>query len=614
MSAMAAAGMLASCSSDYLDVKPQTDISEATLSDPAAAKALVSGIYEAMNVQYAKLEVNQNVGEANVNMNCGEAGGMDFNSGLWTAMPGLRTWSYMNDPGSYMTILPWMYYYNLINLSNYLIKSIEATSDDHNGLEGDMLLYKAEAYTMRAHAYTRLLGYYGNRWEDSDDGQAKCIVIRTEPGVDPTPLRSMNEVLDLIYNDLEEACLLYDASGSDRDAKYEANKSVANGIWARAALIKHDWQTAADKAKAARQGYSIMEANDLFAGFFTDNSEIIWSMNPTETTTYYWSWGEHYACNGAYVNNWQIGAGAINIDLYNEAKSVSANDLRLQFFWTPDKLADVPRAFNPAGLTEKDFWNPAMVDQNNILNMAATNVYDRTGKDPQGLGMINALGWWLNNYRENVYTGSAADIANEDNRYNSYILDYSGKDTKKAVRLGRDANGNNIYAMVLATPFGVQNKFWSYAPYGNMAMPWMRASEMALTEAEAQYMLGNTGAALAALNEVQSKRIPGYTSSASGSALLNEIKVSRRIELWGEGFAFLDLKRWNEPRVRRIWVANDPTSGNCVPDEQAGMTAAEVAKVQSPKYCNGWRFRIPSREYQYNDLIDMDELKEIPNE
>ena len=142
----------------------------------------------------------------------------------------------------------------------------------------------------------------------------------------------------------------------------------------------------------------------------------------------------------------------------------------------------------------------------------------------------------------------------------------------------------------------------------------MRASEMALTEAEAQYMLGNTGAALAALNEVQSKRIPGYTSSASGSALLNEIKVSRRIELWGEGFAFLDLKRWNEPRVRRIWVANDPTSGNCVPDEQAGMTAAEVAKVQSPKYCNGWRFRIPSREYQYNDLIDMDELKEIPNE
>lgn len=614
MSAIVTAGMLASCSSDYLDVAPKTDISEDQLSDPSAAKSLVGGIYEAMNVQYTNLSVNQNVGEANINMNCGEAAGTDFNSGLWTALPGLRTWSYISDGSSYMTIMPWMYYYNIINLSNYLIKAIPATSENHEGTEGAMLLYKAEALTMRAHGYTRLLGYYGNRWEDSDNGETKCIVIRTTPGTEPTPLRTMNEVLALIYEDLDEAIKLYDLSGSDRSAKYEANKSVANGIWARAALIKHDWQTAADKAHAAREGYTIMEEKDLFAGFFTDNSEVMWSMNPTETTTYYWSWGSHYACNGAYVNNWQIGAGAINIDLYNKAKAISAKDLRLKFFWTPDKLAEIPRSFNPGGMKEADFWNPDVVDASNILNMAATNVYDRTGKDEMGIGMLNCLGWWLNNYREKVFTGSNADIANDDNQYNSFILDYTGKDTKKAVRLGRDANGNNMYAMVLTTPFGVQNKFWSYAPYGNMAMPWMRASEMALTEAEAYYMLGNQGAALAALNEVQSKRIPGYTSSASGQALLDEIKTSRRIELWGEGFCFLDLKRWNTERVRRIWKAGDPTSGNCVPDEQAGMTEADVARVQSTKYCNGWRFMIPQREYQYNDAIDMSELKMISND
>ena len=190
MSAVLAAGSLASCSSDYLDVDPKTDISESQLQDPSVAKSLVGGIYEAMNVQYAQLSVNQNVGEANVNMNCGEGAGADFCSGLWTALPGLRTWSYMNDPGSYMTILPWMYYYNLVNLSNYLIKAIPATSADQQGMEGDMLLYKAEALTMRAHAYTRLLGYYGNRWEDSDNGETKCIVIRTEPSTDPTPPRT----------------------------------------------------------------------------------------------------------------------------------------------------------------------------------------------------------------------------------------------------------------------------------------------------------------------------------------------------------------------------------------------------------------------------------------
>ncbi len=614
MSAIAAAGLLASCSSDYLDVKPKTDISEAQLTDPSAAKSLIGGIYEAMNCQYAKLEVNQNVGEAQVNICCGEAAGSDLNCGLWTALPGLRTWSYITDPGSYMTVLPWMYYYNLINLSNYMIKSIPASSEDHAGLEGELLLYKAEALTMRAHAYTRLLGYYGNRWEDSDNGETYCIVIRTEPGTDPTPLRKMNEVLNLIYSDLEEACKLYDASGMDRSAKYEANKSVALGIWARAAMIKHDWQTAADKAAEARKGYSIMNESDLFAGFFTDNSEIMWSMDPTELTTYYWSWGSHYACNGAYVNNWQIGAGAINIDLYNEAKKISGNDLRLKFFWTPDKLAEIPRSFNPGKIKESDFWNPKMVDKNNILNMAGTDVYDRTGKDTLGYGMLNCLGWWLNNYRENVFTGKAADIANDDNQYNSFILDYTGKDVKKAVRLGRDANGNNMYAMVLTTPFGVQNKFWSYQPYGNMAMPWMRASEMALTEAEAYYMLGDQGKARTALNEVQSKRIPGYTSTRSGESLLDEIRVSRRIELWGEGFNFLDLKRWNVERVRRIWKANDTTSGNCVPDEQAGMSEADVARIQSVKYCNGWRFALPSREYNYNDSVNVGLLKKIPNQ
>lgn len=614
MSAIAVAGIFASCSSDYLDVSPKTDIAEDQLSDPSAAKSLVGGIYEAMNTQYQNLEVNQNVGEAQVSICCGEACGTDMNSGLWTALPGLRTWSYINDPGSYMTILPWMYYYNIVNLSNYVIRAIPSTSEDHAGLAGEMLLYKAEALTMRAHAYTRLLGYYGNRWEDSDNGETYCIVIRTQPGTEPVPLSKMNDVLKLIYDDLDEACKLYDASGKDRSEKFEANKSVALGIWARAALIKHDWQTAAEKAHEARQGYTIMSEKDLFGGFYTDNSEVMWHMNPIETTTYYWSWGSHYACNGAYVNNWQIGAGAINIDLYNAAKSVSANDLRLKFFWTPDKLAEVPRTFNPGKMKEADFWNPDIVDGTNMLNMAGTNVYDRTGKDPIGFGMLNCLGWWLNNYRENVFTGDPATIANDDNQYNSFLLDYSGKDVKKAVRLGRDANGNNIYAMILSTPFGVQNKFWANAPYGNMAMPWMRASEMALTEAEAYYMLGDQGKAVAALNEVQSKRIPGYSSSASGQALLDEIKVSRRIELWGEGFNFLDLKRWNVERVRRIWKANDVTSGNCVPDEQAGMTDADVARVQSTKYCNGWRFMIPGREYNYNSAIDISLLKDIPNE
>lgn len=614
ISALVAGGLLSACSSNYLDVKPETDIDMSQLSDPAAAKTLVAGIYEAMNVQYSALSINDNVGESTVNLVCSEACGVDYTSGLWNALSGLRSWAYINNKTAYPAILPWMYYYNIINLSNYLIQAIPGTAEDPGESVNEVLLYKAEAYTMRAHAYTKLLGFYGNRWEDSDEGETYCIVIRTEPGVADTPLRTMNEVLDLIYADLEEACKLYDASGLDRSATYEANKSVALGIWARAALIKHDWQTAADKAKEARQGYTIMSQNDLFSGFFTENSETMWCMQPTDNTTYYWSWGAHYSCNGAYTQAWEMGAGAINIDLYNAAKQISPNDLRLKFFWTPDKLAEVPRTFNPANLTEKDFWNPKMVQRDNFLNMSATNVYDRTGRDTLGYGMINALAYWLWDYSENTLTCDRSLIQNDDRYYNYYTLDYKGNKVDKAVRLGKDAAGQNIWALLISCPFGAQNKFWSMAPYGAMAFPWMRASEMALTEAEAQYQLGNYPAALEALNEVQSKRIPGYKSNKSGEALLNEIKVCRRIELWGEGFNFLDFKRWNEPRVRRIWIANDPTSGNCIPDEQAGMTPADVQRVQSTKYSNGWRFVLPARETDYNEAIKLELLKTIAND
>lgn len=610
LAAMVSGGILSSCNSDYLDVKPITDFDESALADPSVCATLVDGIYEAMNVQYTQLEVNQNVGEANINMNCGEGAGQDLCSGLWTALPGLRTWSYINNPSSYMAIMPWMYYYNLINLSNYVIKAVPATSENHEGVDLKLLGYKAQALTVRAHAYTRLLGYYGQRWEDSDNGEAYCIVIRTVPGTESTPLRKMNEVLALIYSDCEEAEKLYDLSGYSRDNErlFAVNKSVAQGVWARAALIKHDWQTAADKANAARQGYTIMSENDLFAGFYTNNTETMWSMNPIETTTYYWSWGSHYACNGTYVNNWQIGAGAINYDLYREAKTISDKDLRLKFFWTPDKLAEVPRTFNQGRMKESDFWNPDIVDASNILNMAHTHTYDK--RDPLGFGMTNCLAWWLDNYHYNVYTGGESRIANDDNQFNSYILRYTEGKKSENPRLP-NKDGESRWATLLATPFGAQNKFWAEAPYGNMAMPWMRASEMALTEAEAQYHLNNPTAALAALNEVQTKRIPGYTSSASGENLLNEIKVCRRIELWGEGFSFLDLKRWNEPRIRRIWIENDPNSGNCDPAEQAGMSEADIQNSQSTKYCNGWRFAIPAREYNYNDSIKIGLLKTI---
>lgn len=75
---------------------------------------------------------------------------------------------------------------------------------------------------------------------------------------------------------------------------------------------------------------------------------------------------------------------------------------------------------------------------------------------------------------------------------------------------------------------------------------FMRGAEMYLIEAEAKALGGDDVGARQALFDLISTRDAAYTlSTNSGAALLNEIRTHRKIELWGEGFAFYDMKRWN---------------------------------------------------------------------
>jgi hypothetical protein len=72
----------------------------------------------------------------------------------------------------------------------------------------------------------------------------------------------------------------------------------------------------------------------------------------------------------------------------------------------------------------------------------------------------------------------------------------------------------------------------------------MRAAEMYLIEAEARARQGNNTAAQEALFTLAKNRDASYTKSTStGATLINEIMFNRRIEFWGEGFRFTDLKR-----------------------------------------------------------------------
>ena len=117
---------------------------------------------------------------------------------------------------------------------------------------------------------------------------------------------------------------------------------------------------------------------------------------------------------------------------------------------------------------------------------------------------------------------------------------------------------------------------------------YMRAAEMYLIEAEARAMMGDPTAA-DVLFELVSTRDPGYVKSAStGDALREEIYLQRRVELWGEGFAWFDLKRLKKPLVRDYPGTNHATFG----------LINEVAEG------NKFRFQIPEDELNANEQIN----------
>ncbi|WP_439473641.1 RagB/SusD family nutrient uptake outer membrane protein [Algoriphagus formosus] len=118
-------------------------------------------------------------------------------------------------------------------------------------------------------------------------------------------------------------------------------------------------------------------------------------------------------------------------------------------------------------------------------------------------------------------------------------------------------------------------------------VPYMRASEMFLIEAEALARAGNDSQAAQVLFSFASQRDPEYTlTTNTGAALIEEIMIQRRIELWGEGFRFYDLKRLNLPL--------DRTGANHV-------ETVINSKFEEPAGTSNWQFKIPISELNANE-------------
>ena len=119
-------------------------------------------------------------------------------------------------------------------------------------------------------------------------------------------------------------------------------------------------------------------------------------------------------------------------------------------------------------------------------------------------------------------------------------------------------------------------------------IPYMRASEMFLIEAEALARNNNEAGSKTVFTTFMKTRVASYTNSTNtGDAYLTEIMNSRRVELWGEGFRFLDLKRLNLPLDRN----------------GSNHNSALAVALTVPAGDNTWQWLIPQSEINANPLI-----------
>lgn len=539
-----AAGMLAGCSSDYLDLAPVTSVSASDVqTTEEGAQQALTGLLASMYYMWDEGVVMAYVfptGEGSVMMLYGDVLGQDYYSYFWNYFRGPNImWEPNSMPGAWIPAIGWIYCYNLINQANAILEGI----DNIQGNKDNLNFMKAQALTVRAHAYTRLLQIYAPRWQDSQNGERYCVVIRTKSNVDDVPLAKMNDVITLVYEDLKEAEEIFSTCGVKRTKGWEPDLSVAQAIHARCALLCQDYKTAEKMAHDARQGYPIMSADEYKAGFCIPNNEWIW---------YGYNNGEYgydtmamtYGCNGEYPRQTGWGAGVINYELY---RKFTKGDIRSDLFFTPDKLiGDRVKA--------SSFWNEKWIDPA-TMNLNAKNAL-----------MQAQIKSFLNKTKP---TDTSIDWPT--------AYHYEDQTPEEAVVM-----------------FGAQFKFWGKDQYGAGMWCFIRGAEMLLTEAEAAYFNQHPSVAQANLNELCAERIPNYNCSLTGEALFEEIKLQRRFELWGEGHSLFDLKRWNMPMERKPWIERDVNSNN-IPEQY------QLSKQPDDR---GWKFAVPNSESRYNKLID----------
>lgn len=467
---------LSSCGDDWLETDPTGEASkDEILLNTDNAKQAINGMCRLMVNQHQAYGQGFN-GEGTIMLMYGEYLGENFQFPIFAPgwAPFMNGMSMiLHNKNSMYAAYPWYYYYMLIGNANTILESIDNTQ----GSQEEVKFLKAEALTFRAYAYSMLIQVYADRWAESNNGAGDGVVLRLDTSMGDLPLSSQGDVYKQIYKDLDDAIALYKESGLTRNEVYDGAKStvsfpdlnVAYGVYAKAALTREDYSTAAEYAKLAREGRDLMSNDDYKAGFINPTSEWIWGVfNNESETIYYYSFQTTMAYNGYYANAY--GGTTASRELID---AVPSTDMRKNLF------------------VNKEAFCEENQDVNDLINTTGYGDFLYENEDPSEPGFAALL------------------------------------------KANKFAQANCVMKpAVIQFPY-TNLKFACSTMPGVGCIPMLRSSEMYLIEAEANYFLNNEAEAqncLVKLNK-DSQRDPAYSCTATGEKLLDEIVFYRRLEL-----------------------------------------------------------------------------------
>lgn len=169
----------------------------------------------------------------------------------------------------------------------------------------------------------------------------------------------------------------------------------------------------------------------------------------------------------------------------------------------------------------------------------------------------------------------------------------SNTDERKTLFCGADGPSDDQLEVAVNSGGQLPYANLKFGDDGNWTMDYvyMRAAEMVLIEAEAMAQQEDYTGAATVLKELMENRDPNWNES---SVTVDDIYLQRRIELWGEGFEYFDLKRLNKG-IDRSYEGTNHRSG-CQLVVEAGDQI--------------WVYQLPISEIQDNDQISDEDNNE----